>query len=150
MSTVNGFQVDSEVLKYNYESLENYNTPEFSSSSSKIYNVGDYVIHSGKLYKCKTATTGGTWNSAEWETAVLTDDVVGLNSALSLIDGSVETLLDGFGYFDDCVVGGINNDGSINTNSKNSLLSPDWFIPKYPLTIKAVNSDYQYRLWFDR
>ena len=89
MSTVNGFQVGSEVLKYNYESLENYNTPEFSSSSSKIYNVGDYVTHSGKLYKCKTATTGGTWNSAEWETAVLTDDVVGLNSALTETENAV-------------------------------------------------------------
>ena len=74
MSVVNGFQVGSETLKYNYESLENYNTPEFSTSSSKTYTVGDYVMHNGKLYKCTIATTGGTWDVNNWEEAILTED----------------------------------------------------------------------------
>ena len=74
MSTVNGFQVGNDVLKYNYESLENYNTPDFSPSST--YSVGDYVIYQGKLYKCITAiTTAGAWNSANWQLAVLSNDV---------------------------------------------------------------------------
>ena len=74
MSVVNGFQVGSDTLKYNYESLENYNTPEFSASST--YAVGDYVMHEGKLYRCTTAiTTAGAWNSSKWTAAVLTDDV---------------------------------------------------------------------------
>ena len=49
MSTVNGFQVGSETLKYNYESLDNYNTPNFSTSSSTTYAVGDYVMYNGKI-----------------------------------------------------------------------------------------------------
>lgn len=78
MSTVNGFQVGSETLKYNYESLDNYNTPNFSTSSSETYAVGDYVMYNGKLYKCTTATTGGTWVGGNWTEAVLSDDVSGL------------------------------------------------------------------------
>ena len=83
MSTVNGFQVGSETLKYNYESLENYNTPNFSTSSSKTYYVGDYVMYNGKLYKCTTATTGGTWNGENWTEAILSDDVADVKNAIS-------------------------------------------------------------------
>ena len=83
MSTVNGFQVGSETLKYNYESLDNYNTPNFSTSSSTTYDVGDYVMYNGKLYKCTTATTGGTWVSGSWNEAVLSDDVSDLTRQLS-------------------------------------------------------------------
>lgn len=85
MSTVNGFQVGSETLKYNYESLDNYNTPNFSTSSSKTYAVGDYVMYNGKLYKCTTATTGGTWVSGSWTLAVLSDDVNNLNRQINAI-----------------------------------------------------------------
>lgn len=83
MSTVNGFLVGSETLKYNYESLDNYNTPNFSTSSSVTYAVGDYVMYNGKLYKCTTATTGGTWVSGSWAVVVLSDDVSDLNRQLS-------------------------------------------------------------------
>lgn len=86
MSTVNGFQVGSETLKYNYESLDNYNTPNFSTSSSKTYAVGDYVMYNGKLYKCTTATTGGTWVSGSWTEAVLSDDVSNLNRQLNDVE----------------------------------------------------------------
>lgn len=75
MSVVNGFQVGSDTLKYNYESLENYNTPNFSTSSSQQYTVGDYVTYQGKLYRCTTETTGGTWVSGSWTLAVLSDDL---------------------------------------------------------------------------
>ena len=89
MSTVNGFQVGSETLKYNYESLDNYNTPNFSTSSSTAYAVGDYVMYNGKLYKCTTATTGGTWVSGSWTEAVLADDVSDLNRQISDVEESI-------------------------------------------------------------
>ena len=76
---VNGFLVNNTVQKYNYESLENYNTPDFSTSST--YQVGDYVMYQGKLYKCTTAiTTGGAWDSTKWSLAILSDDVADLKS----------------------------------------------------------------------
>jgi len=90
MSTVNGFQVGSETLKYNYESLDNYNTPNFSTSSSTTYAVGDYVMYNGKLYKCTTATTGGTWVSGNWTEAVLSDEVSDLSRHLSDVSVSSE------------------------------------------------------------
>lgn len=90
MSTVNGFQVGSETLKYNYESLDNYNTPNFSTSSSETYAVGDYVMYNGKLYKCTTATTGGTWVSDNWTEAVLSDDVSDLTRQLSDVEDEIQ------------------------------------------------------------
>ena len=39
-----------------------------SFSTTKTYNVGDFVAHDGKTYKCKTAVeTAGDWSSANWE-----------------------------------------------------------------------------------
>lgn len=78
---VNGFLVNNEVQKYNYESLENYNTPDFSSSST--YQVGDYVMYQGKLYRCTTEiTTSGGWDSTKWSLAILSDDVANLKSSV--------------------------------------------------------------------
>lgn len=82
MSTVNGFQVGANVLKYSAEALENYNTPDYSSSST--YAVGEYVMYQGKLYKCKTAiTTAEAWTAAHWETAILSEDVSDLKSVIN-------------------------------------------------------------------
>lgn len=87
---VNGFLVNNKVQKYNYESLENYNTPDFSTSST--YQVGDYVMYKGKLYKCTTAiTTSGAWDSSKWSLAILSDDVTDLKSA---IDGKQDAPAD--------------------------------------------------------
>lgn len=79
--SVTGFLVNNTVQKYNYESLENYNTPDFSTSST--YQVGDYVMYQGKLYKCTTTiTTSGAWDSTKWSLAILSDDVTDLKSAI--------------------------------------------------------------------
>lgn len=94
--SVNGFLVNNEVQKYNYESLENYNTPDFNTSST--YKVGDYVMYQGKLYKCTTAiTTSGAWDSTKWSLAILSDDVADLNSQMSnQMDGIAQILIDTF------------------------------------------------------
>lgn len=79
--SVTGFLVDNEVQKYDYESLDNYNTPDFSTSST--YKIGDYVMYQGKLYKCTTAiTTGGAWDSSKWILAILSDDVANLRNSV--------------------------------------------------------------------
>ena len=91
---VNGFLVDGAIQKYNYESLENYNTPNFSSSS--IYEVGDYVMYQGKLYKCITEiTTGGAWDSTKWSLAILSDDVADLKSAIKSLGDDAEIPIGG-------------------------------------------------------
>ena len=51
-------------------------------SSSATYAVGDYVFHSGALYRCVSAiTTAEAWTAAHWTAAVLGDDVADLKSA---------------------------------------------------------------------
>ena len=47
--------------------------PAFSSDSSVSYPVGSHVTYNGKLYKCTTATTGGTWVAASWAEDTMTD-----------------------------------------------------------------------------
>ena len=41
--------------------------PEFSDDSSTFYDQGDYVIYGQNLWRCKKATTGGTWTgTTDW------------------------------------------------------------------------------------
>jgi hypothetical protein len=47
--------------------------PAFSTDSSTQYAVGSHVTYNGKLYKCTTATTGGTWVAASWTADTMTD-----------------------------------------------------------------------------
>lgn len=61
-----------------------------SYSSSSTYGVGDYVIHDGGLYRCKTTiSTAEAWTAAHWEQVSamdeiqdVKDDVADLKSAL--------------------------------------------------------------------
>ena len=40
-------------------------SPKFSTGST--YTVGDFVIYTGKLYRCTTAVTvAGAWSAAKW------------------------------------------------------------------------------------
>lgn len=55
---------------------------EYSTSSSKTYAVGDYVVFERKLYRCTAETTGETWDSTKWTTSILANDVADLKSAV--------------------------------------------------------------------
>lgn len=53
-------------------------------SASKTYAVGDYVWYNGQLYRCSTAiTTAEAWTAAHWTSAVISDDVTDLKSAIA-------------------------------------------------------------------
>lgn len=70
----------------NWGMVKNYISPGVAAqySSSAIYNVGDYVIYNGQLYRCITPiTTAETWTAAHWTAAVLGDDVGEVKSALN-------------------------------------------------------------------
>ena len=65
--------------------IKNYISPGVAEqySSSATYDVGDYVIYNGQLYRCTTAiTTGEAWTAAHWTAVVLGDDVGTLNRLL--------------------------------------------------------------------
>lgn len=48
-------------------------------SISEIYDVGDYVIHDGGLYRCITAIeTAETWTAAHWQEICLADEYADL------------------------------------------------------------------------
>ena len=59
-------------------------------SASKTYAVGDYVWYNGQLYRCSTAiTTAEAWTAAHWTSAVISDDVTGLKSALTNLEEEI-------------------------------------------------------------
>lgn len=52
-------------------------------SSSATYAVGDYVFHSGALYRCISAiTTAEAWTAAHWTAVALGNDVAVLNNTI--------------------------------------------------------------------
>lgn len=59
-------------------------------STSGTYAVGDYVIHSGGLYRCTTAIASGeTWTDAHWAEVAIADDVSSINSEINLIRNAI-------------------------------------------------------------
>lgn len=57
-----------------YSGDANNLAPDYSSSNT--YSVGDYCIHDGSLYRCKTAIqTAESWTAAHWTAVALSDDV---------------------------------------------------------------------------
>lgn len=52
----------------------NYVAAPYNTATS--YKVGDYCSRSGKVYRCKTATSG-TWSSSRWEEVVIGDELAG-------------------------------------------------------------------------
>ena len=77
---------NSTAKQANWGMMKNYISPGVASqySTSATYNVGDYVIYNGSLYRCNTAiTTGEAWTAAHWTATVLGDDVSELKSALT-------------------------------------------------------------------
>lgn len=69
----------------NWSMVKNYISPGVAAqySTSATYNVGDYVIYNGQLYRCTTAiSTPESWTAAHWTAAVLGDDVGALRSDL--------------------------------------------------------------------
>lgn len=56
------------------QALVNVLAPTYSAEET--YEVGDYVVHSSRIYKCKTAiTTAEAWTAAHWDEVVLTDAI---------------------------------------------------------------------------
>ena len=68
--------------------------------ASAHYSVGDYVVHDGALYRCKTAHSGA-WNAAHFETTTLVQykdiaQIVKIASASTTL-GDINTILNGTG-----------------------------------------------------
>lgn len=66
--TLNGYDVKDEKAWAN-------TADEYDATAS--YEVGDYCLYNGDLYKCNTAiTTGGeAWNSSHWTATQIMDEV---------------------------------------------------------------------------
>ena len=57
-------------------------------STSGTYNVGDYCIYDGHMYRCKTAiaSPGESWTAAHWSEVQTMDEVEGVKSAIDTED----------------------------------------------------------------
>jgi len=68
----NGNPTDSGVKASDKLDASSASAP-FSSESTVQYAVGEHCTYDGKLYKCTTATTGGTWDASKWTADTMTD-----------------------------------------------------------------------------
>ena len=83
---------NSTAKQANWGMIKNYISPGVAEqySSSATYDVGDYVIYNGQLYRCTTAIPAAeAWDSTHWTTTVLTDD---WNDYKDDIDGGIVNL----------------------------------------------------------
>ena len=56
-------------------------SPKFSTGST--YTVGDFVIYTGKLYRCTTAVTvAGAWSASKWVQTTVKGEIKALNTNL--------------------------------------------------------------------
>lgn len=59
-------------------------SPKFSTRST--YAVGNFVIYTGKLYRCTTAiTVAEAWNAAHWTATTAAAELAAINSNISHI-----------------------------------------------------------------
>lgn len=92
--SVNGFNINGTVHRYNYSALDSIsvqrgeiNDASFCDlapvySSSNTYRVGDYVFYNNALYRCTTdISTAEDWTAAHWSQVVLSSDIIDLKSA---------------------------------------------------------------------
>ena len=76
-TTINTFQTNIENAINNSIGATNYD-------STATYAVGDFCIHSDKLYRCTTAiSTAEAWNSAHWTEINLLDNSILITSESS-------------------------------------------------------------------
>ena len=57
-----------------FDSINDMIAPQYDSSQT--YAVGDYVVQSDKLYRCKTEiTVAETWTAGHWDEVYLSDGI---------------------------------------------------------------------------
>ena len=80
MKIYNGNNLVGEVKELTKENFNKYFSTNFTEYKNNCgYNIGDYVVYEGKLYKCiKTITVSEEFNPSKWE------KVCGFNSISSL------------------------------------------------------------------
>ena len=49
---------------------------------SETYNIADYCMYNGKMYKCNTANTTGAWNSSKWDETCVGDELAHKTSVI--------------------------------------------------------------------
>jgi len=89
------------------ENVEEYLASDESQSNladaydeTATYDLGDYAIYGGDLYKCTTAVTEPEeWNSTKWESCLITDEMGngsgGASALEDLTDVNLTSLADG-------------------------------------------------------
>lgn len=77
-----------DIAESSADKIFNDLAPAYSASSA--YEVGDYCIHDGSLYKCAVKIASGeAWNAAHWEAANVGDDLKGkITFGSSWFDGT--------------------------------------------------------------
>lgn len=114
--------------------------PQYSTSAT--YNVGDYVIYGGSLYRCTTKiSTAESWTSGHWTAAKVGSELSDLKSAFDMVaytgDADYSTFIQGArGTSDPSVI--IQNSARCTTGAVFSLKAGD------SITVSGLKSGQKY------
>lgn len=99
---VNGFNVNGTPVPYNYDSLGNkLEKTSIAKEYSNIdtYDVDDYVIYNGKMYRCEQEIlVGESFDSTKWAECSVGPELNYIKKFMSLSDIVKQTLLDCFSH----------------------------------------------------
>ena len=153
---------NSTAKQANWGMMKNYISPGVAAqySTSATYNVGDYVIYNGSLYRCNTAiTTGEAWTAAHWTAAVLSADVANISESLKYqnllpVHGAkINTSRNGITYKwenETCIVSGLASSGSWDNIVSSSGTLPDYLETgkTYKFELNSTDSNIKAELLF--
>lgn len=82
----------TDMIDANYQTFANaVGAQEYNNAKS--YQAGDYVLHNGKLYRAKDATSG-SFNSGAWEEVAITTQIESLNKDVEELKVQTSTTLE--------------------------------------------------------
>ena len=127
--------IGPQITSKRFDDTNHMIAPEYSSTS--IYNVGDYVVQSDKLYKCINAIESAEeWTPAHWNQVSIGKEVSDLKNSLRIKTSDNQNLWE-IGHID-------SNSGSNASGDTYSRIRTKGLIPS---NVNAVNVADGYYIW---
>lgn len=99
---VNGFNINGNPIPYNYDSLGNkLEKTSIAREYSNVdtYDVDEYVIYNGKMYKCKQKIlVGESFDSTKWDECSVGPELNYIKKFMTLSDEAKQALLNCFSH----------------------------------------------------
>ena len=109
--------IGPQITSTRFDDINHMIAPEYSSTD--VYNIGDYVVQSDKLYQCiSTITVPEEWTEIHWNQVSINEEIIESQNSINKIKSLINPK-----YPDTTITGQIISiDNSLNNNYINSLI----------------------------